>query len=69
MSSNNRNKQYIIIQILTQRGYTDPEHPDLADEREELAKFKILDLHLILRELKEDAENEPHSLMDRLTHF
>ena len=39
MSSNNRNKQYLIDMILKRRGHKDPQDPELEEEREELRKM------------------------------
>ena len=69
MSSSNRNKQYLIDMILKRRGHQDPQDPDLEEEREELRKKSVLDLNIINRELREDAENTPPSFLGRLFGF
>jgi hypothetical protein len=69
MSSNNRNKQYLIDMILKRRGHKDPQDPELEEEREELRKKSVLDLNIINRELREEAENTPPSFLGRLFGF
>ena len=69
MSANNRNKQYLIDLILKRRGHKDPQDPELEGEREELRKMSVLDLNVLNRELREDAENTPPSFLGRLFGF
>tara|TARA_R110002074_G_scaffold876_5_gene5358 strand:- start:400 stop:612 length:213 start_codon:yes stop_codon:yes gene_type:complete len=68
MSSNNRNKQYLIDQILKRRGeYL--EGLEMEQAQEELREKKILELTIILKELRDDAENTAPSFIDRLSSF
>jgi len=69
MSTNNRNKQYLIDLILKRRGHPDPHAPELEEERQELGKKSILDLNIINRELREESENTPPSFIGRLLGF
>jgi|TARA_R110002072_G_scaffold271152_1_gene431089 hypothetical protein len=55
--------------ILKRRGHQDPQDPDLEEEREELRKKSVLDLNIINRELREEAENTPPSFLGRLFGF
>ena len=66
MSSNNRNKQYLIDIILKRRGHKDPQDPELEQDREELKKLSLLDLNILNKELREEAENTPPSFLGRL---
>ena len=69
MSSNNRNKQYLIDMILKRRGHKDLQDPELEEEREKLRKMSVLDLNILNRELREDADNTPPSFLGRLFNF
>jgi len=68
MSSSNRNKQYLIDQILKRRD-DDLEGIELEQAQEELREKKILELTIILKELRDDAENMAPSFIDRLSSF
>tara|TARA_R110002074_G_scaffold157422_1_gene314337 strand:+ start:597 stop:809 length:213 start_codon:yes stop_codon:yes gene_type:complete len=70
MPANNRNKQYIIDQIMKRRG-EDLEGEDLVQAEDELRAKKLLELHEILSDLRENPpqREEERSFIGRLLGF
>ena len=70
MSTSNRNKQYIIDQIIKRRG-DDLQEEELVQAVEELRAKKLLELHEILRDLRENPpqQEEERSFIGRLFGF